>query len=585
MLSFRQKIFVSYAAVFFVFIILLFPFVSQWVHRIIVKGMENRASEIIANIKEAPNNEALVRRLKDQKSLIFFRISVISNERKVLYDSHVKRLLGPKFSQDYIINHPEVMEAFQHGVGYKEDYSNLLHQKFSYLAKAFDFHGKTYVLRTAFPHQYMNEITNDFEIGFLGFATAILLMFSLMTWFAIHHLTKPIQKIITAVKPYQAGSQHILPAIDVTSLNPHDDFTKLALTLNSLSARIQNHIDTITHERNEKQAILESLVEGVIAVDVHMVIAYANYMAVKLIGHLQGELVGEPFKILNQTKCYDLLQKCQEENKPLTDTLDLYLEGKRIYLDIVAAPKKNNGGAILVLQDKTAHYKIFEMRRDFIANASHELKTPITVIKGFAEALHDNPGLPRDVQEQITTKIVRSCNRMTALIKDLLTLADIENIPSSRLSECDLFDLSERCRSMVLEAFPDAIIQINKHQEEVNLIADADLLELAIMNLMENAAKYSNRPAKITVNLDDEGDHIKIEVADQGIGIPFVDQEHIFDRFYTVDKAHSQKMGGSGLGLSIVKTIVEKHFGTISLASEIGKGSTFTIKLPKRKLD
>ena len=174
---------------------------------------------------------------------------------------------------------------------------------------------------------------------------------------------------------------------------------------------------------------------------------------------------------------------------------------------------------------------------------------------------------------------------MAALIKDLLTLADIENIPSSRLNDCDLYDLSERCRSMVLEIFPEAEITIDKRKNEVALVADIDLLELALMNLIENAAKYSNRPAHIDIILDETPDEVIVKISDQGIGIPLHDQEHIFDRFYTVDKAHSQKMGGSGLGLSIVKTIVEKHFGTITLQSEIGKGSTFTIILPKIKKD
>ncbi len=586
MFSFRQKIFISYLAVFLVFIVLMFPFVTSWVHRIIFQAMDDRTSEIIANIKEAPNNEALVRRLKDQKSLMFFRSSVISDERKVLYDSHTKRVLGPKFSQNYVVDHPEVLQAFQEGIGYHEDYSQLLNQKFSYFAKAFDFHGQTYVLRTAFPHQYVTEITHDFEMGFLGFATVILLMFSLMTWFVIHHLTKPIQQIINAVKPYQEGAQHVLPEIHLGNANASDDFSKLAFTLNSLSAKIQNHIDTITKERNEKESILESLVEGVIAVDGNMHITYSNHMVTKLINLPSNSLIGEDFSVLHQENCRNLLQRCQEEEKPLTDTLEAYLDGKKIYLDIVAAPQKNDAGAILVLQDKTAHYKLFEMRRDFIANASHELKTPITVIRGFAEALHDNPGLPRETQEEITSKIVRSCNRMTTLIKDLLTLADIENIPSSRLSECNLHDVSEHYAYMVREAYPDAQIFIEKRQEnDVVLIADADLLELAIVNLMENAAKYSTRPAHIRLIIDETPEEAIVQVADKGIGIPAADQEHIFDRFYTVDKAHSKKMGGSGLGLSIVKTIVDKHFGTISLQSELGKGTTFTIRIPKQKKD
>ena len=138
-------------------------------------------------------------------------------------------MLGPKFSQDYVVDHPEVLQAFQEGVGYHEDYSQILNQKFSYFAKAFDFHGKTYVLRTAFPYQYIREIIHDFEIGFLGLAILILLLFSLMTWFVIHYLTKPIQRIINAVKPYQEGTQHILPAIELGRANINDDFNKLAL--------------------------------------------------------------------------------------------------------------------------------------------------------------------------------------------------------------------------------------------------------------------------------------------------------------------------------------------------------------------
>lgn len=584
MFSFRQKIFLSYLSVFLLFLVFMMPVVTNWVHRIIFQAMEYRASEIIRNIKDAPNDEALIRRLKDQKCIMFFRSSIISDEHKVLYDSHTKRLLGPKFSQNYVVDHPEVMQAFREGIGYHEDYSQILNQEFSYFAMSFDFHGHTYVLRTAFPHEYVEEISKDFEFGFLGFSGFVLLMFSIMTWLVIHRLSKPIQRIITAITPYQGGDQHTLPAIDIGNVNPKDDFAKLAFTLNSLSAHIQNHIDMITKERNEKEAILESLVEGVVAVEDNMEISYSNHMASKLLNRKHSQIVGENFSELHQEQCEKLLKQCQEQNTPLVDTIEVCLEGKKLYLDIVVAPKKDDAGAILVLQDKTDHYKIFEMRRDFIANASHELKTPITVIRGFAEALHDNPSLPQEMQKEMTTKIMRSCQRMTALIKDLLTLADIENIPSSRLHECDIPALAEECRLMLAEVFPDAEVTIKTNQPEISTVADVDLLELALMNLIENAAKYSNRPAHIEVNIEDQSESIIVEVSDRGIGIPEADQEHIFDRFYTVDKAHSQKMGGSGLGLSIVKTIVEKHFGTITLKSKLGEGTTFRITLPKRSM-
>lgn len=584
MFSFRQKIFIAYSAVFFILILLMFPIVSQWVHQTVINAMDDRATEIIEKIKEAPNNESLVRRLKDQKSIVFFRVSVITNESKILYDTHTKRLLGPKFSQDFIVHHPEVDEAMMHGTGYHEEFSSLLGQKFAYFAKAFEFHHKIYVLRTAFPHQYVTELTHDFIMGFLILSSFILLLFSFVTWLIMYKLTKPIQNIISAVESYKEGQPSTLPTIEILPSASEDEFGKLAYTINSLSTKVRNHIETLTYERNEKEAILESLVEGVIAVDSSMNICYANHMAAKFLQTKADELVGKPFESTKQGKCESLLRECQQKNKPLTDTLEININNQKIYLDVVAAPKRENGGAILVLQDKTTHYRLVEMQRDFIANASHELKTPITIIRGFAETLHDHPELPHATQSEITDKIVRNCKRMAALIKDLLALADIEKIPMHRLTECDLFALTESCYSMLLDAHPDTILNIEKpNDQDVTLLADPDLLELALMNLIENAAKYSVKPARITVSLIPSANYVTIKVKDQGIGIPKEDQEFIFERFYTVDKAHSQKMGGSGLGLSIVKTIVEKHGGNIMLESEKGKGSTFTLLMPIRR--
>lgn len=582
MFSFRQKILITYLIVVLIFLVLMFPFAASTVKKIAKKGMQDRATELIAKIQSAPNNDALIRRLKEQKALIFFRISVINDERKILYDSHTKRLLGPRFSQEYVVDHPEVLEAFAHGTGYMEDYSDLLGQKFSYFAKAFNFHGKTYVMRTAFPYKYVTELTHDFEMGMIALASIILLLFSAMTWFIVHHLTEPIAQITEAVRPYQEGSVTTLPLIKINA-TASDEFLTLANTLNSLSEKIKNQIETLTTERNEKVAVLESLIEGVIAVDENLHISYANQAAAKLLQFEGDSLKGRSFAELNQSKCLELLTECQQAHAPKVGTIELKQEGKKLFLDLVAAPKKDNTGAILVLQDKTGDHRIAEMRKDFVANASHELKTPLTIIRGFAETLHDHPHLPQETVEGITDKIVRNCNRMTTVIKDLLTLSDIENIPESRLNDCDLVQIAQNCKEMVLNVHPTANIAIlDKSQKGVQIVADPSLMELAIMNLIENAAKYSIPPAEITVLLQDLGSQISIEVADKGIGIPAADLEHIFDKFYTVDKARSQKMGGSGLGLSIVQTIVEKHGGKITVASTVGKGTTFTILLPHK---
>lgn len=581
MLNFRKKIVLSYVFVAVAILSLLFPFSQRAVKDLAFKAMDDRAVELIARLQDSADDNALVRDLKEERAVTFFRIAVITDERKVIYDSHTKKILGASFSQEYIVDHPEVLEAFRSGVSYHEEYSALLDQDLAYLARRFDFHGKHYVLRIAFPLQYVNEITRQFELGILGTATLVLLLFSLMTWFFIAYLTRPIKEILAAIKPYQEGLSDTVPEIDLKTTGRTDEFGTLASTLNSLSIRIGNQIRSLTRERNEKNSILESLVEGVIAVDSNMVVEYANPMALKILRLMPHEILHTPFIPEMQNTCYEMLYRCQEDNMIITETMELKEEGEKMYLNLVAAPIKEGSGAILILQDTTEHHKIIEMRKDFIANASHELKTPITIIRGFAETLHDNPDLGGDIYREITGKIVKNCERMTLIIKDLLTITDIERLPLSRLHECDLAEIVEGSVESARDAYPDVSIEIDrKNDRTFHANADPHLIDLAMINLLTNAAKYSNPPVKIVVKLDYEENWITISVADNGIGIPKEDIEHIFQRFYTVDKARSQKVGGSGLGLSIVETVAAKHFGKVTVKSELGSGSTFTIYLP-----
>lgn len=579
MFTFRQKILITYVVIVLLFIGIMFPFASHTIRSLFIKVMEDRANEIITNIKDAPNNKALVLALKKQKRLIFFRISVITNERKVLYDSHTRKLLGEPFSQEYVIAHPEVIEALKHGVGYHEDHSALLSQTFSYIAKAFDFHGKTYVVRIAFPYKHVSEITNEFKLGFTALGSAILVLFSLMTWFSINLLTRPIQRIITVVNAYQEGEQNSLPVISSSWIKPHDEFGKLAHTLNSLSVKVQKHIDSLTDEKNEKKAILESLVEGVIAVDENMDVTYANQSALKFLNCHSDDFLGLPLTSYHY-KCHDLLKVCQEENKVIEDNWVTQHDKEKYHLDLLASPKIGNSGAILVLQDKSIHYRLLEMRKDFIANASHELKTPITIIQGFAETLEAEE-LPPELVKEIMGKIVRNCRRMTTLIKDLLALSDVESLSELRLIQVDIYALIENCVTILQDGFPEANITLHKNFEgEVTMVGDPNLLEMAVNNLIVNAIKYSKAPAKLDISLSLEDNKVKITFKDNGIGIPAHDLPHIFERFYTVNKAHSRKMGGSGLGLSIVENVISKHHGKISVASVVKEGTTFTILLP-----
>ncbi len=581
MLSFRQKIFITYIILFVLFIAALYPLAIHTVQALISQSLEGRADELIAKIRAVPDDQAVVTTLKNMKHRIFFRVGVLNENAKVIYDSHAKQRLGSKFSQDFVVDHPEVTDALNKGIGTYEGDSVVSDQRMFYMAKAFDFHGKKYILRVAIPQQYVYDATLQMRLGLLFFSIAILLLFSVMTWMTINHLISPIQQIIRAVRPYQEGEVDILPKISVDIANPNDEFKKLADTLNSMSKKIQVHIDSLMKERNEKAALLESLIEGVVAIDNQMMITYANSMALRFLGKRREELIGQHFYGTSPRSCEELVRRCLAEDVALTDDLQIEIEGRLVYLDLIAAPQEGKSGAVLVMQDKSAHYRILEMRKDFIANASHELKTPITIIRGFAEALHDHPHLPRETTVEITEKIVRSCERMAHLIKDLLTLADIEHLAESNFIPFHFPDIIDSCVGMLLETYAEAQVNIEIEKESsFDILGDPQLLELALLNLLVNAAKYSENVPQITISLKKKGNFVELSVRDKGIGIPRSDIENIFHRFYSVDKAHSRRMGGAGLGLSLVETIVQKHKGEVSVASTVGKGSTFTILLP-----
>jgi len=549
MFSFRQKIFLSYLALFCLFLAILSPFSSWMVRRILRETMEHRAKELIQTIEQAPNHESLLRTLQDLKPKFFFRISVISNEKKVLFDSHSVRNLGSRSSQDANEKREE--------------------NTFIYLSKSFDFHGKPYTMRMGFPSDYVEELTRDFEIAFLIVAGTSLLLFSLLTWFIINSLTKPIQQVMKAILSYDEGTIPAMPLIETRGSTEAD---RLAQVINSLSQKIQKQIDKLTIERGERQLLLESLVEGVVAVEPDLTITYANPAAASLLE--QDILVGHNIRDLQQEICTNLLITALAEGLPLHNTM----ERPPRYFELVAAPLTDRTGAILVIQDKTHLYKLQEMRKDFVANASHELKTPLTIIRGFAELLHDNPTLSRPQMEEMTTKIVTNCIRMSDLIKDLLLLSDVENLPESNLGPVDLKALVGKCILQLHSIYPDAEVTFLHPDQPVLFEADSSLIELAIINLLTNAAKYSNPPAEITVRLTPD---IHLQVIDQGLGIPSQDLERIFERFYRVDKARSKQVGGSGLGLSIVENIVKKHGGTISVSSQMGVGSRFTLHFPR----
>lgn len=322
---------------------------------------------------------------------------------------------------------------------------------------------------------------------------------------------------------------------------------------------------------------LDALEEGIVIVDPSLNILKINTLASEIFGinRLEkkakiGKRNQEAVELINKAFIQKKSTSMVLKSKPL----------KKIY-NLKVHLNESQTFATLVIQDQTKNYQAIEMGTDFVANASHELKTPITIVRGFAETLYEHLDLTEDVRKEITKKIIANCDRMEALVKKLLALSALdEGIAYERLHKCNLLELARQAESTVKSFHSSAniVIDVPAH---IFIRADKELFIQALINLLDNAVKYSLKEKKVTLTITQNDTHIFIEVKDEGIGMKKEEIPRIFERFYSIDKGASRKLGGYGLGLSIVEKIVERHGGHIKVTSEENKGSCFTLIFPK----
>ena len=580
MIGFRAKILFGDLLLFLFFGFLLFPFVERTTNYVFDKSKRARSQDLIALLRKEGTREGMVDYLNSHKQYLFLRFTLYDHLGKPFYDTH--SLSGDEGRQ----MPQEIVHALKYGQGEAVHYSPYFHESLTYFATSFDMGGTEYVLRMGLPSEEISQFSRHFQVGFLSLAILFLLLYSLMTWAIMTQLTRPIRFITKAIQPFQEGKEEFLPRIEIgKEIKLNNEFGKLAQTLNTLGMKIQKQMEVLIRKHNESDAILESLGEGVVAMDADGRIVFSNRAACSMLRAERDQIMHLKFSEI-QTKRALLSAKCQElvdrvlESREIAIQFFAIEESPKTHFDLIVAPQVEHRGLILVLQDKTSDYKVVEMGKDFIANASHELRTPITVIRGFAETLHEVPTLDLHVQREITEKILKTSIRLELLVKSLLILADIEHLTQECLHRIDLVNILQTCKHNLLTNHPQSVVQIKQKVPHLFIYGEADLIEMALMNLLQNAVKYSPSPAQIEIELDQVDGKALFSVKDQGIGIPEKDLPYIFDRFYTVDKARSRKSGGTGLGLAIAKTVLQRHGGTIHVESMLGLGSTFTMTLP-----
>ena len=396
-------------------------------------------------------------------------------------------------------------------------------------------------------------------------------------------ISRPIEVIRQAAERYARGdfSQKLF-------MPGPPEYVSLAKAMNRMGREMDRRLGEITRQRNEREAILTSMREGVLAVDLEERIIMLNPSAEALLGVRAADVLGQVVQeTLRHAELQHFLRRTLAGEAVSPEEGLLHWPGGKL-LQVESAPLQNEEndrtGLLLVLSDVTRLNRLENLRRDFVANVSHELRTPITSIKGFIETLREGAINEPENASRFLEIAARQADRLNAIIEDLLALSRIEREADKggiALSPCKLKSLLETTIQHLAPQSAKKEIRISLEcPDDLTAQANAPLLEQAVGNLLDNAIKYSSAGKEICVAGSQDKGKVLIRVTDEGGGIPAEHLPRLFERFYRVDPGRSRAAGGTGLGLAIVKHIVQAHGGQITVQSEVGKGSTFVIELP-----
>ena len=413
-------------------------------------------------------------------------------------------------------------------------------------------------------------------------ATLLALVITVVLGFLIaRSVTEPISDVTVKAAKMARGDFD-----QIVEVKSDDEIGQLAAMFNYLREKLKITLSEISREKSKLETILDYMADGLIAVNNEGLIVHANPTALKMLNLTKEE---------TETKAYDelighlneqLTLKYIDENGSDWVGSEVIRQQDSIYQVNYAPFKDEKGektGIVMVLQDITERQKLDNMRKEFVANVSHELKTPLTSIKSYTETLLDGALDNRELSEQFLQVVNSEADRMSRLVKDLLQLSslDYKQVKWNK-KDADLVKIVESCVLKLNMTAKNKQQKIKFMNEGLPIVGymDIDKIEQVVLNIMSNAIKYTPDGGEINVYLTQDESGAKIRVVDNGIGIPSEDLPRLFERFYRVDKARSRELGGTGLGLSIARQIVEAHEGQIEILSNYGEGTEVVINLP-----
>jgi two-component system, OmpR family, phosphate regulon sensor histidine kinase PhoR len=542
--------------------------------------LETSARILAAEVAQVPPSELQAWTLRAGERAQA-RITVISDAGIVLADSEHH----PESMENHA-SRPEIRDAYEGRIGKSIRHSSTLDHDLCYVAMAFSYLGRPrFILRLAIPVETLHTASATVRRKIIT-ASLLALAVALGITYAF---SRSFSWRIRQLKDFADG------LVEERSLRtslpePDDELGDLAASFKRTGAQLRDLVDRLSLESARREAILASMVEGVLAVDDRLRITFCNDSFAKLIGmnssnDMKPILEGVPLvDIFRDPEVMGMLSRALEEGNSIKQRLRLTaIDGHWFEVQVSRLTGPPHAGAIAILHDVTDLERLERIRKDFVANVSHELRTPLTSIRGAAETLLEGALEDREHNRHFVEMIRAQSVRLNNITSDLLVLSELESgrpaAPPERVSVLAAVDAA--LHAIESEARVRGVQLVREKLEEMEVMGDRTRLEQALVNLLDNAVKFNHPGGEVRVQAGwGSVGRARIAVADTGIGIPSQDLSRIFERFYRVDKARSRDVGGTGLGLSIVKHIVERMGGAISVESRLGEGSTFTVNLP-----
>jgi two-component system phosphate regulon sensor histidine kinase PhoR len=512
------------------------------------------------------------------------RVTFITADGVVLGDSD----LDPQ-QMDNHLTREEVREAAAHGVGYSKRYSDSTGGNMLYVAMAVR-NGPDVIgyLRLSMGLGEIETTVRHLWWGLLGGLLVVFIIAGLISYRVAYQLTRPIEKITRVAR--QITKMNYKSRV---YLRNRDEIGELGQAINTMADSLQQQMHRILENESQLSGVLDNMVSGVVMIDEEGRIVLLNRSAEEILGFVSKDLIGKkydgakhPFELIQ------LIKQCIDRGEHIRDEIMFYFPEERI-LEVNLVPMKAVEeewlGMVIVLHDITAIRRLEKVRSEFVANVSHELKTPIAAVKGFAETLLAGAMNDTETAKSFLQIIYDESERLNRLIGDILELSKVESkrVPL-QFSPVHLSSFVGKTLDMMRSSADKKEIELEMRvDEELYMEADEDRLRQIMFNLLSNGINYTPEGGKVKVEVEEvpaegegEVEKIRIVISDTGIGIPKKDLPRIFERFYRVDKARSRSSGGTGLGLSIVKHLVDLHKGSIRVESDLGFGSRFILELP-----